>query len=132
MQEIWRNIKGYEGIYQVSSQGNVRSLPRTIVDGANHKKHYKGKMLTSRIDKGGYKIIDLRNGYDKKTYKVHRLVALAFIPNPNNKPEINHKKENEKWNNFVDNLEWATSKENMNYGTMNQRKAERSSKIYFR
>ncbi|KIS22027.1 NUMOD4 domain-containing protein [Clostridium botulinum] len=128
--ENWKDIEGYKGLYQVSNLGRIKSVERKVKNAKGYR-IVKSKILTDRIDKGGYKIIDLRNGKEKKTYKVHRLVALAFIPNPDNKPEVNHKQEDKKDLNCVSNLEWATSKENMNYGTINQRKAKRfSKKVY--
>lgn len=128
--EIWKDIEGYEGLYQVSNFGRIKSVERKVKNG-NGYRIVKSKILKDRTDKGGYKIIDLRKGLNKKTHKVHRLVAIAFLPNPDNKPEVNHKQENKKELNSVSNLEWVTSKENMNYGTLNQRKSKRfSKKVY--
>ena len=114
--EIWKDIKGYEGIYQVSNMGRVKSLDR--LDNKGRKTH--GHILKVKHDGGGYCQVALsKNG--KQIYpKVHRLVALHFIPNVDNKPQINHKDE-DKENNAADNLEWVTSKENANYGTRNIR-----------
>ena len=103
MKEIWKDIKGYEGLYQVSNLGRVKS---------------KRKILSP--SKGEYlKVVLSKNGVEK-VYTIHRLVAKAFIDNFENKPQVNHKDEN-KHNNVVDNLEWVTNKENMNYGTRNKR-----------
>lgn len=113
MTEIWRDIKGYEGIYQVSNFGNVRSLDR-YGKGKHGKAFYKGKMFTPNTIKYGYKQVCLRKDGKYRMFLVHRLVAKAFIPNPNNKPHINHIDRNTS-NNSVDNLEWVTHKENMNY-----------------
>ena len=110
--EIWKDIKGYEGIYQVSNMGRVKSLDR--LDNKGRRTH--GRLLKVKHDGGGYCQVALSKNGSQKYCKIHRLVALHFIPNIENKPQINHKDEN-KENNAVDNLEWATSKENANYGT---------------
>lgn len=112
--EIWMNIEGLEGIYQVSSLGRVRSLDRTIkvksVYGTQERA-YKGRVLAQRDDKDGYKRVSLTCDGKLVTFQVHRLVAEAFIPNPKNKAEVNHKDSNKK-NNHLDNLEWNTRQEN--------------------
>ena len=108
--EIWKDIKGYEGLYQVSNYGRVKSFTRNTI---------RTHILKCNVKKNGYIYITLyNNGY--KYYRLHRLVAETFIPNPNNYPCINHKDEN-KQNNKIDNLEWCTWKYNANYGTRNQR-----------
>lgn len=107
MEEIWKDIKDYEGYYQVSNLGNVRSLKFNKI---TPLKPYKN------VARHGYLEVYLRLPGSKKTFKVHRLVAQAFIENPDNLPQINHKDEN-KENNCVDNLEWCTNKYNINYGT---------------
>ena len=114
--EIWKDIKGYEGMYQVSNMGRVKSLDR--LDNKGRKTH--GKILTVKHDGGGYCQVALSKDGQQVYPKIHRLVALHFIPNAENKPQINHKDEN-KDNNAADNLEWVTSKENANYGTRNIR-----------
>lgn len=106
MKEIWKDIKGYEGLYKVSNLGKVYSIA------------YK-KCLSPRSDRG-YLCILLHKSGNKKYFLIHRLVAEAFIPNPNNYPQVNHKDE-DKQNNHVSNLEWCTRKYNMNYGTRNKR-----------
>ena len=88
--------------YEVSNLGRIRNKAR-------------GNTLKGFYDKDGYKIVCLSSGDNQKTFRVHRLVAEAFIPNPENKPQINHKNE-VRDDNKVDNLEWSTSKENNNYG----------------
>lgn len=111
--EKWKSIVGYEGLYEVSNYGKIRSLGR--LDRHNH--YHPPKEINQRTDKDGYLIVTL---YDKqglrKDCKAHRVVAFAFIPNPDNLPMINHKNEIRSAN-FVENLEWCTAKYNSNYGT---------------
>lgn len=114
MEEVWKDITGYEGRYQVSNFGRVKSLP-----GKSSTNAYKGGVLISKKDACGYLVV----GLSRKTHKVHRLVAMAFIDNPNGYPCVNHKDEN-KTNNSVENLEWCTYKYNNNYGTRNKRISE--------
>lgn len=121
--EIWKPIKGYEGYYEVSNLGNVRSVDRVIVYSNGAKHTYKGHLLSLVNRSGGYKEVHLSINQNKKTPSVHRLVAEAFIPNPLNLPEVNHKDE-DKSNNCVENLEWCNSKYNMNYGTRNERSSK--------
>ena len=116
--EIWRDIDGFEGRYQISSEGRIKSVDVYTIDTIGRRQLHRGKFLKVRYDKDGYKKISL---YDGKSYSIHRLVAQAFIPNPNNYPIINHKDEN-KQNNCVENLEWCTYKYNANYGTAIDRK----------
>ena len=111
MSEIWKDIKDYEGHYQVSNLGNVRSIK------SNKIKILKPFKNTARA---GYLEVYLRLPGSKKTFKVHRLVAQAFIENPNNYPQINHKDEN-KENNCVNNLEWCDNDYNIHYGTALER-----------
>ena len=116
--EIWKDIKGYEGLYQVSNKGNVRSLDR-MVNSPNGMRMSKGRIL-KQYKYGSYSKVSLSKASRVKTYDVHPLVAKAFIPNPNNYPQVNHKNEN-RYDNRVENLEWCTAKYNVNYGTHNQR-----------
>ena len=106
MQEIWKDIEGFEGRYQVSNLGNVRS--------------WYNATTTPRIlkpdESKGYLYVNLSSKGEHKSYLIHRLVAVAFLPNPNGYPEINHKDEN-KYNNRADNLEWCTRAYNMAYGS---------------
>ena len=112
MKEEWRDVKDYEGIYQVSNMGKVRSLDR--LDARGYRR--KGKIMKLTANINGYQEIKLSNNNIEKSYKVHRLVAIAFILNPNNLPEVNHKDEN-KHNNKTENLEFCTRTYNVNYGT---------------
>lgn len=109
--EIWKDIAGYEGLYQVSNFGRVKSIDRVVLQKDAHggyaKFHYKSKILELPINSEGYNQLKL----DGKIIRVHRAVAQAFIPNPANKPFINHKDGN-KLNNRVENLEWCTNQEN--------------------
>jgi len=115
MQEIWKDIKGYEGLYQVSNYGRVKSLPK------NTKNQFKnGLLLTPILNNKGYYMIGLYKNRKCKHYLISRLVAQTFIANPNNFPMVNHKDENPK-NNYVENLEWCDRLYNMNYGTQKQR-----------
>ena len=118
--ENWKDIKGYEGFYQVSNLGRVRSLERDVYfpNGTIHR--IKEKILVPVLDNKGYQFVGLHKNGKRKDMKVHRLVAMAFIPNPENKPMVNHKDENP-LNNCVDNLEWCTAQYNANYGTRNER-----------
>lgn len=109
--EEWKDINGYEGIYQVSNLGEVRGLNRKDSLGRD----VRSKILKSSYDRDGYQVISLRKDNKKSTLKIHRLVADAFIPNPHAYPQVNHKDEN-KENNYVSNLEWCTAKYNSNYG----------------
>lgn len=101
--EVWKNIKGYEGRYQISSYGNIRSL--------NYLGHKDVRELAPVKDKNGYLRIGLYYNGKRKNFKMHRLVAQAFIENPYNKAQVNHK-DGVKTNNCVENLEWATAHEN--------------------
>lgn len=109
---IWRDIPGYEGLYQVSNTGQVRSL--------NYKRTGQTKILKPAAASNGYKTIRLCKNGKCETYTVHRLVAQAFIPNPNNLPCVNHKDEN-KTNNVAWNLEWCSYSYNNIYGTKIER-----------
>lgn len=112
MQEVWKDIKGYEGLYQVSNLGRVKRL--NYWNGFEYKNGEKILKPTNQKNTPGYyrSKVKLCNGKDKRDFKVHRLVATAFIPNPNNYPIINHIDGNP-LNNRVDNLEWCTQKHNM-------------------
>ena len=109
MEESWCPVKNYENLYDVSDQGRVKSIgygdDRILRPGRNGR---------------GYLKVGLYKNGERKCYDIHRIVAQAFIPNPQNLPEVNHKDEN-KTNNSVQNLEWCSSKYNANFGTRTQR-----------
>ena len=112
--EVWKDILGFEGHYQVSNLGRVKSI----------------KFRTERILKPanngyGYLFVKLCKNGEQKKFKVHRLLCQAFLPNPNNLPDVNHKDENPS-NNRVENLEWCDCKYNNNYGSHNQKVFEKT------
>lgn len=111
MNEEWMDIPGYEGIYQISSHGNIRSLPRIRKHRWNSEKVFKGRLRKPVKVWNGYLAIALRKEGEASTFLVHRLVASAFIDNIYNKPYVNHKDGN-KENNYFENLEWVTHQEN--------------------
>lgn len=121
MEEIWKDIPGYEGVYQASTFGRISSIS-----------HYQGRwnkvytrkrrfILKQFFDKDGYLSVSVSKNCRNVRSLVHRLVALTFIPNPNQLPQINHKDEN-KANNRVENLEWCDNSYNQLYGTAPERK----------
>lgn len=112
--EIWKDIPEYEGLYQVSNLGRV--------------KNNKGLILKPRLYKDGYFDIKLSKNGKNKTKRINRLVALAFIPNHNNYPMVNHKDE-DRLNNRVNNLEWCTNKYNINYGNRSERASKTLSSV---
>lgn len=117
--EEWRDIPNYEGLYTVSNMGRVKSL--------NYNRTKQEKILKQGKMKNGYLYVKLCKDKKMKTFLVHRLVANAFIPNPNGYRCVNHKDE-DKTNNCVDNLEWCTQKYNVNYKNAIQRRVEKQSK----
>lgn len=123
--EIWKPVENYEGLYEVSNLGRIKSLERTVWNkGRGYYKTVPERILKPSNNGQGYLFVNLCKDGKMKNCRVHRLVGQAFIPNPNNLPQINHKDEN-KGNNMVENLEWCSSKYNNNYGTHNQRMAEK-------
>lgn len=117
--EIWKPVVGYENLYEVSNFGRVKSL--------NYNHSGKERILKSFTNKDGYLYVDLCKNGKRKKYRIHRLVAQAFMPNTDNLPCINHKDEN-KQNNNIDNLEWCTAKYNINFGTRTERRIKTISK----
>ena len=128
MQEVWKSVVGYEGYYEVSNLGNVRSVDRIIVDSNGFKRRCYGKNIKLRVDHKGYLFVCLHNRRPNY-FRVHRVVAMAFIPNLNNKPCINHMDENKR-NNCVDNLAWVTRSENDSWGTKPVIQARRAKKQF--
>ena len=122
MEEIWKDVEGYEGIYQVSNLGRVKSLARLIEPSNGKRPYWIYECIMSQYKEStGYMNVKLsKNGRHKSAF-VHRLVAQAFHPNPDNLREVNHKDEN-KTNNRVDNLEWCSTSYNVQYGTSMQRR----------
>ena len=113
--EIWKDIKNYEGLYQVSSNGAVKSLPRKVINKHGNVQTYPGKLLKPDVyvtPHSHYLRVTLSKQHRTLRQSVHRLVAEAFIPNPGNKPCVNHL-DNDATNNTVGNLEWCTHSENM-------------------
>lgn len=119
MSEIWKDIPGFEGLYQVSNLGRVKRLPL----GKQWPYRRTHNNIRKQHIKNGYYQVNLSKENKVKWICVHRLVALAFIPNPNNLPCINHRDEN-KLNNNIENLEWCSYAYNANYGTVRQRQVE--------
>lgn len=127
--EIWKDVGGYEDYYQVSNIGRVRSVDRVIDSGQCWLCKRNGKILKTTLTGvyRNYPSIQLQKDGEKKNHKIHRLVAAAFIPNPENKPEVNHINGNTK-DNRVGNLEWCTPKENVNHAFENGLYPERRGK----
>lgn len=126
--EIWKPIPNYEGFYEASTLGNIRSVCRTIIlkgrNGEPRPSLFKGKMLKQAVEvknrfnwKPRKYVVLSKNGVTKRFY-VHRLIAITFIPNTKNKPDINHK-DGDPFNNVVENLEWVTSLENLQHAFKN-------------
>lgn len=116
--EGWRQVVGYEGFYEVSDRGNVRSVTRIIPHNKGPKRTIVGTIIVGQIDTNGYVVVGLKKGWRarKKMHRVHRLVAEAFLPNPEMKPSVNHK-DSDRSHNILDNLEWCTLTENMQHAS---------------
>ena len=116
--EIWKDIKGYEGLYQVSNMGRIKSL--------NYRRTGKEGIMTPSKNNDGYLIICLYKNKKTKTFLVHRLVAKHFLPNNNNLPEVNHIIDDfeHRSDNRVENLEWCTREYNNNYGNRTKKHSE--------
>ena len=125
MKEIWKDIKNFEGLYQVSNLGEVKSLERIVTIGLGNKIKLEEKIMKFTKRSGYYNLVLRKNG-KRYSKQVHRLVAEAFISNPENKPQVNHKDFN-KLNNNIDNLEWVTSKENTQWSRNNMKHRHKTS-----
>lgn len=126
MQEEFRPIVGYEGLYEVSNMGRVKSCTRKVWAGRGYRiiqEHF----ISPIDDTHGYLCVSLWKDNKQRHPKLHKIVAEAFIPNPNNLRDVNHLDEN-KYNNRVDNLEWSSHKDNINYGSRNERSNNTRSK----
>lgn len=126
MNEVWKEIEGTNGMYQVSNFGRVKSVSRTVKFGERYR-DICDTILKPRLHKNGYYTVCL---FGKKNRYIHRLVAETFIENPYNLPQINHKDE-DKRNNAVWNLEWCDGLYNINYGSAIKRAIDEKSKRHF-
>lgn len=118
--EEWKDITGFEGSYQASNLGRVRSLDRYINASHGSKQFRKGQIIKGSVMPNGYLVVGLWKDCKCEQHYIHRLIAQTFIPNPNGYAEINHKDE-DKTNNSVSNLEWCEHSYNINYGTTKER-----------
>ena len=121
-EERWKWYPGYEGLYQVSTRGRVRGVDRWVIGRDGKKRFFRGRILNPKRNKDGYLEVNLYLDGKLRTFKIHRLVAEAFIPNPEGKPQISHIDE-DKTNNSVENLSYRTAKESVRLGTGIERSA---------
>ena len=121
-EERWKWYQGYEGLYQVSTRGRVRGVDRWVIGRDGKKRFFKGRILKPCRDKDGYLEVNLYLDGKLRTFKIHRMVAETFKPNPENKPQVFHRDE-DKTNCSVENLSWASAKETANWGTRTKRSA---------
>lgn len=120
--ELWLPVtmEGYSEIYEVSDRGRIRSRDQEVTYTTGVKHLHKGRILLPQKHKSGYRLVNLHLGKKLKTFLVHRIVAKAFVPNPDNLPQINHK-DFDKANNVIENLEWVTAKQNSTHARVNER-----------
>lgn len=118
--EVWQDIPDYEGLYQASTYGRIKSLERLCVNGKGRERKVPEAILKQAISKNGYLIVRLSNNGVVKNYRAHRLIALTFIANPLKYPCVNHKSEI-RHENSVGNLEWCSYEYNVNYGTCKEK-----------
>lgn len=113
--EVWKDCKGYEGLYQVSNVGRVKALPRERINHTGGRWIQPEMIMATRLNSDGYECVCLTNhNHIRKAERIHRLVAIAFLENPNKYPEVNHKN-CIRHDNRVENLEWVSRKENCAY-----------------
>lgn len=125
-EEIWKEIEGYAGLYEVSNLGRVRSLDRRV-NTPGGKRVIPGRIIKTRLNKQGYNIVTLTVNREPRTFRVARLVASAFIPNPDSLPQVNHIDET-RTNDTVNNLEWCSVYYNLTYGSRLKRISESAKK----
>ena len=118
--EIWKEIKGFEGYYKISNLGRVLSIKRRVNSSKGRTRLVNERILKTRVDKYGYETVILRKFNKDRHFTIHRLIAIAFIKNPNNHPSINHIDEN-KLNNKPENLQWCTVKFNNLYNNRQEK-----------
>lgn len=128
--EIWKDIENFEGLYQISNLGKVKSVDRKVhvIDTKSNRdydRHFPECIRATNLDTKGYVMVTLKKDGKTHRHRVHRLVAQAFIPNPEKLPQVNHIDEN-KENNHVSNLEWCTNEYNGSYGTRIKRISEKN------
>lgn len=131
MQSLWKPVVGFEGLYEVSSEGEVRSVDRWLTTRRGARIFRKGVSMTPRIGKSGYLYINLYRDSLSFTKKVHRLVAEAFCPNPRGAVQVNHV-DGQKLNNLAENLEWVTASENTRHAVANGLNAPQSGELSHR
>ena len=125
--EVWKDINGFEGIYQISDKGNIRSLDRKIICSNGSVRFQRGSEIKPYINKQGYRTVVLHNNGKHKMCRICRLVAETFIQNPQNLPQVNHKDEN-KGNDEKENLEWCTCLYNLTYKNLHHRRNNKNNK----
>lgn len=125
--EFWQDIPGYEGLYQASTYGKIRSVERICIRGRGGKVVLPEKIMAQGTDRDGYSIVGISVNSKKQLKKVHRLIAETFLPNPLNFSQVNHKDE-VKSNNFVSNLEYCDCKYNIRFGSGIERSAQKRRK----